>query len=327
MQGAVGIKRLLVLAACAAGLLMALLAAAPAAKAITSETGRTFILSDIAGARGDLFRTTTSNTWKRLTFGLSYPESISADPRGKFVTLCATKGTGGIYRIYRISANGGRMKNLIGNRAGCAPAVSPDGRKVAYIESGARTNLLRVVSSKGGKPRTIYRFCSSCLFRPVWSGKRIYFERRITRNFSSKLEIYSVRASDGKGLRRHTNSSSTVDIDLEDVSPNGRRMVAELTDSSGLGRDDLVLLNSRGVEVKRISVGYPTIASFAGAAFSPDGKRVVFNSFSVNETSPFATWFSSSLSNPLIFSSPLYEPAISSTAAYDGPYAVDWVKR
>jgi len=327
MQGAVGIKRLLALGACAAGMLLMLLFAAPSASAVTPIPGRAFILSDIGGTRGDLFRTTTSNTWKRLTFGLSYPESISADPKGKFVTLCATKRTGGLYRIYRVSANGGRLKNLIGSNVGCGPTVSPDSRKVAYLQSDARNTNLRVVSSRGGKPRTIYRFCSSCLFKPVWSGKRIYFERRITRNLSSKIEIYSIRASDGKGLRRHTYSSATVAIDLEDVSPNGRRIVGELGDTSGAGRDDLVLLTSSGVEVKTISVGAPSVPSFGGAAFSPDGRQVAFNGLSSTDTSPYVTWFSSNLSNPLIISSPLLAPAVAGTGPYEGPYAVDWVKR
>lgn len=326
MQGAAGLKRILILGACAAALLGALLASAPKAHAITSIPGRIFILSDVAGVRGDLFRTTPSNTWKRLTYGLNYPESISADPNGKFVTLCATKG-GGLYRIYRISANGGALKSLIGRSVGCAPTVSSDGRKVAYIQSGATTTNLKVVSSRGGKSRTIYRFCSSCLYNPIWAGKRIYFERRVARNLSADFEIYSVRASDGKGLRRHTFSAAGVDYDLKDALPSGRKILAAVRDSSGAGRNDLVALSPNGVELRTIMIGDPSSNPFGGAAFSPSGIQVAANEAFPTVLNPYEVLISSDIRNPLIVSSGIPNPAVSGGSANDGPYSLDWVTR
>ena len=328
MQGEAGLKRILALGACAlAALFGALLVSAPRADAITPIPGRIFILSDVAGVRGDLFRTTTLNTWKRLTFGLNYPESISADPNGKFVTLCATKGTSGLYRIYRISANGGRLKSLIGSALGCAPTVSPDGRKVAYIQSGTASTKLKVVGSRGGKSRTIYSFRSSSLYNPIWAGKRIYFDRRVTRNLSADFEIYSVRASDGKGLRRHTFSPAGVDYDLKDVLPSGRKILAAVRDPSGAGRHDLVALSPNGVELRTIMVGDPAASPFGSAAFSPSGIRVAANEAFPTASDPFLTLISSDINNPLIVSQALLNPAISGTSTNDGPYSVDWVKR
>jgi hypothetical protein len=325
MEGSVGIKLLFVLGVCAAAVLGALLASAPQAMAVSSIPGRIFILSDIGSTRGDLFRTTRINTWKRLTFGLSGPESLSASPNGNFVTLCATKTVGGTYRIYRIPANGGPLKSLIGNRAGCDPTVSPDSRKVAYVQGGPAASKLNVVSARGGKPRTIYRFCSSCLYGPVWAGKRIYFERRIARNISADLEIYSVRASDGKGLKRHTNDGGApIDYQLEDVNPSGRRILVRLSDSTAPGSNDLVLLSRTGSEVRQIVQGGVDPSALAGAAFSPSANRVAFNlaTFGLRNV-----WVSNDITAPFIVSSQLANPAVAGSAAGDGPYSIDWTKR
>lgn len=330
MQGAVGIKRLLALGACAAGMLLMLLFAAPSASAIAPYPGRMFILSDVGSTRGDLFRSTTSNTWKRLTFGLGLPESVSADPNGKFAVICATK-TGGTYRIYRISANGGRMKSLIGNRAGCAPAVSPDGQRVAYIESTGSANLLRVVSTSGGKPRTIRRFCSSCMFTPVWAGKRIYFEAIATTTPVPDFEIYSVRARDGRGLERHTDDGGDpINYYLADVSPNGRNILVGLSESDSSFapvRNDLVVLSPTGAERFTVVAGSPDYYTFAGAAFSPSGRQVIAEKQVPTETDPYSLLMTSYLTDVPILSFYIPRPAVAGTGAYEGPYAVDWVRR
>lgn len=315
-------RRLLV----ALGLALAALASlASSAHAVTPLSGRIFALSDIADTRGDLFRTNTSGGWVRLTTGLSYPESVSAAPNGRFATLCATRNSGGTYRIYRVSANGGRLKNLIGNRRGCAPTVSPDGKKVAYLQSGGSgPSLLRVVSTNGGKPRTIYKFCASCIFQPVWAGRRIYFERRVTRDPLADQEIYSVRARDGKGLRRHTNDGGApIDYSLKDVSSDGSKILVLLTDTSGSPRKDVVFLRPNGSELTNLWPVVDPADEYAGAAIAPGGSRVAFTWKSTGAYGLFITGCDPFLPCASSYSNPTQSGAM----AGSGPYSIDWVRR
>ena len=276
-------------------------------------------LADVSGTKGDLFRSTTANTWRRLTSGLSFPESVSGAPNGRFAVICATRGSEGIYRVYRVPAKGGTMRNLTGSRPGCGQTVSPDSRKVAYIsDPRRRVAKLNVVRAGGGGNRTIYRFCSSCLYNPVWAGKRIYFERSVTRSSSADREIYSVRARDGKGLKRHTNDGgSSLDYTLADVSRDGRSLL--LFASDGSGTTALSVYSPRGV--RRYDLGIATgTQRFADASFSLSGRKVAFITrdsdadpevLVLGPNAP-GSWFS-------VF--PM--PTISNT----GLYSIDWVRR
>lgn len=312
------------MAAMGAAALAATLAQAPQAQAVTPIPGRLFVLADDGGNRGDLFRTNTSNEWVRLTTGLSAPESVSADPKGRFATLCARANGAAPYRIYRVSATpgGGRLKNLIGKRLGCSPSVSPDGRKVAFLSyaytPGAKSKLM-VVSAKGGRPKAVYTYCGGCITGgPFWGGKRLYFQRTVTRNPSADREIYSVRARDGKRLRKQTRSGANVDYRLLDVSADGRRFLAVIYDTSGLAVFTTALLKPSGALVQAFSA--PSSDDLvAGGAFLPGGRRVATasapvpgdpNQIELREVGGlFATIFPN--------------PSVSAT----GTYAIDWSKR
>lgn len=289
------------------------------AGAATPIPGRIFGLADVSGTRGDLFRTTTSNSWLRLTSGLSFPESVSAAPNGRFAVMCATRGSGGIYRIYRVSARGGTIRNLTGNRQGCGQTVSPDSRKVAYVsDPRRRVAKLNVVRAGGGGNRTIYRFCSGCMYNPVWAGKRIYFERSVTRDPSADREIYSVRARDGEGLRRHTNDGGTpLDYTLADVSRNGKSLLVFVRD--GFGTTSLSVFSPRGVN--RYDLGLATgTQRFADASFSPSGTQIAYV-VRDSEADPEVLVFGPNA--PMSWYSIFPMPAISNT----GVYSIDWVRR
>lgn len=309
------------------GLLVALglaLVALPAvgaspAGALTTIPGQIYGLADVGGARGDLFRNTTSNTWRRLTSGLASPESVAGAPNGKFAVICATRGSGGIYRIYRVGARGGALRNLVGNRQACGETVSPDSKKVAYItDPRRRTAKLNIVRAGGGGTRTIYSYCSGCLYNPVWAGKRIYFERAVRRSLSADREVYSVRARDGKGLRRHTNDSgTTLDYRLADVSRDGRRLLIFVTDS--FGSTGLSVYSPAGVNRFDLALATGT-QSFADASLSPSGASVAFLR-SESAFDPTILWTGAAA--PGVWYSAFPSPAPSTT----GLYSIDWVRR
>lgn len=323
MEGSVGIKRLLVLGVCAAAVLGALLASAPQAKAVSSIPGRIFANFDVGGSYGDLYRSKPDNTWKRLTFGLGSTFGLSADPSGKFVTVTARRGSSGPYRIFRVSANGGPLKNLIGNRSGFDPAVSPDGRKVAYLNTGSSgPTSIKVVSSKGGKPRTIYRFCSGCIYKTIWAGKRIYFNRRISNMPSADFEVYSVRARDGKGLRQHTDDGGgDRDYRLFDVSANGRRLLVVINDSTDPLSPNVGLAVFSDTNIYKRLVAESGTASdiFFGGSFGPAGPSGTVIWIDVG-SSPYAMWSSPPGS---LWSSAIGPPPSSTL----GPLFMDWVRR
>lgn len=290
--------------------------------AVTPIPGRIFGLADVGGTPGDLFRTTTSNTWFRVTSGLRSPESVSASPNGRFAVMCATRGSGGTYRIYRVSAGGGVIRNLIGNRQGCGQTVSPDGRKVAYItDTGSGTSRLNVVSTGGGKVRNLYRFSSFGMYEPVWAGSRIFFERRVTRNPSSPLEIYSIRARDGKKLRRHTNhGTAPIGYGLRDVSPDGKRLLIAV-DKPDDSLEELWTLTLRNRSWSTL-VSVPTGSGrFVGdAAFSPSGESLAYL-IGESGLTPSQLWVGPS--RPGSWYTAVPAPAASVT----GLYSIDWTRR
>lgn len=298
-----------------------LVTAAPAG-ALSPLPGRIFALADVGGTRGDLFRTTQANSWLRLTSGLSFPESVSASPDGSFAVICASIDGVSPYRVYRVSSAGGRLKNLIGNRQGCGQTVSPDGSRVAYVGQESRT--LNVVRSRGGGHRTIYRFCASCIYNPVWANGRIYFERREIRNPSADLEIYSVRARDGRKLRRHTNDGATpIDHRLADVSRDGRKLlVIEWVPGPPATYSLSVITLSRTGAPRGRSVLVSGTESIADASFSPAGDEVAYSRRSTpSELSPLELW--TGPARPASFFGLFPSPAISTL----GPYSIDWTRR
>jgi Tol biopolymer transport system component len=301
--------------------ILSLTAVAPA-NALSPLPGRIYALADVGGTPGDVFRTTPLNSWLRLSSGLSFPESVSGSPDGSFSVVCASIDGVSPYRIYRVPAAGGRLRNLIGDRQGCGQSVSPDGSKVAY--AGRRGSTLNVVRSRGGRQKTLYRFCSSCIYSPVWANGRIYFERRVSRNPSADLEIYSVRARDGKRLRRHTDDGgAALDYSLADVSRDGRKLLLteRLPGPPSVSRVSVIRLSKTGAFRSRRSIVSGS-ESLADASFSPDGGTVAYaRRMTPSELSPFEIWLTPATGGG--FASLFSSPAISS----NGPYAIDWVRR
>ncbi|MEX1219222.1 MAG: hypothetical protein WEB05_02410 [Solirubrobacterales bacterium] len=307
---------------------MAMSATAVPTTALSAIPGQFYALSDVRGAQGDLFRTTrTGSSWVRLTSGLSFPESVSASPDGKFAVICAAaRGGDSAYRVYRVEAAGGALRNLIGNRQGCGQTVSPDGKKVAYV--GAGNGTLNIVRSQSGGHRTIYRFCGGCIYNPVWANGRIYFERRVTRNSSADREIYSVRARDGRGLKRHTNDGGAeVDYTLADVSRNGRKLLLLEQEF-----DPLISVVFYGLSTYGLSpagdtppeqrIRYLTEAdALTDASFAPSGNSIAY--VQQGDTSLGDPLYGLKIIEPLALPFSFSRPSVSSL----GTYSIDWVSR
>ncbi|MEX1219223.1 MAG: hypothetical protein WEB05_02415 [Solirubrobacterales bacterium] len=306
---------------------LAMSATAVPTTALSAVPGRIYALSNIGGtfAQSALFRMSSqTGLWVRLTPGLSVPESVSASPDGKFAVICARRGSSSPYRIYRVAAAGGALRNLIGNRQGCGQTVSPDGKKVAYV--GAGNGTLNIVRSQSGGHRTIYRFCGGCIYNPVWANGRIYFERRVTRNSSADLEIYSVRARDGRGLKRHTDDGGApIDYDLADVSPSGGKLLLLEREIDPLTWTPTYRLITRrlspaGIVLNRfriLTVNEPLI----DASFAPSGNSIAYvqREASLLGDPLYEPWIINPGSFPVRFPRP--------SVSFLGTYSIDWVSR
>ena len=289
------------------------------ASALTPIQGRIFGLADVSGIRGDLFRTNTRNAWVPLTSGLNFPENVSAAPNGRFGVICATFGSGGIYRVYRVTSAGSPARNLIGNRHGCGQTVSPDSRKVAYISDPRRgVARLNVVGANGRGNKTLFKGCSGCLFSPIWAGKRIYFELKVPRTPAGQTEVFSIRAKDGKGLRRHTfGRRSSTQFSLLDVSNDGKNLLVTAKDS--LGNTELRTIRPDGATRFTIASGTGS-QPFPDASYSPNGREVAML-WRTTDSDPAELWLGMNAGSG--FFSLLSSPP----ASTDGLYSIDWVRR
>lgn len=142
---------------------------------------------------------------KELTSGEYFNWTPSWSPDGKqliFETTCnetpATSGGGGHRDIYVMDADGSNQTNLTKNSYGHHPALSPDGKYIAYMNHGAIFTMNRDGSAKKNVSQGKVRDSE-----PAWSpdGEWIAFTR--TPKDSNAMDIWIMK-SDGTQQRQLT---------------------------------------------------------------------------------------------------------------------------
>jgi Tol biopolymer transport system component len=188
---------------------------------------------------------------------------------------------------------------------GANPAWSPDGRTIAFTSNRDGTDDIFVVNADGGGLRNLTRSRGHDRTRvwkgreheriswfstdgPMWSpdGRQIVFrserdrptelERAACRPRCARGEIYVVGA-DGSGLRRLTHNWKSDGTPM--WSPDGRKILflrSGWRDSADVV-GDVYVMNADGSGQRNLtrSVTRP-FSSESRAAWSPDGRRIVF---------------------------------------------------
>jgi TolB protein len=164
------------------------------------------------------------------------------------------------------------------------PAWSPDGKQIAFSSgrAGAEPEIY-VVRPNGGALR---RLTSTANWvqdvQPQFSpdGRHIVFTSNRVAYWN--FEIFRVRASDGRGLKRLTFWGSGADGAAGDdhmpsYSPNGKSIVFV---SDRFGGDAIWTMDSDGTNARGVLHHRGVAPTFP--RFSPDGSHIVWSSLSDN---------------------------------------------
>jgi Tol biopolymer transport system component len=202
-----------------------------------SADGRTVVFaSDRDGAWNIWRMSIEGGAAKQLTYGLgeTYP---FCSPTGDW--LVYQEGYLGVYKISKVSLNGGQPVPLA-PRVAIRPAISPDGKFVAYFAMDRKGWRLAVIPSSGGEPIQRFAIPSSVRSRYVrWTpdGKGLAY---IDDRDASNLWVQPIS---GGHARTWTHFRSG-QIFYFDWSRDGKR----LTFARGAVSRDVVMLQRIGNE-------------------------------------------------------------------------------
>jgi Tol biopolymer transport system component len=259
-----------------------LLAAAPEAGAqFKGKNGRVFYISADNSGNQRVFSSKASGSGRRIVSpAWLRPTSVSASPDGRRLAICGGRAADVDDWIFLGRVSGGKFRRVV---KGCDPGFSPSGKKLVYtitLPDGLRDRYeVRTVKTNGRSRRTVFRpsdrWLSDTMFTP--NGKRIVFTATIDPNVGDyDTEVYSIRATDGRGERQITNDGGfDIDYAHADVSPNGKRIVVAAYDGF-TNRRSIVGVPIGGGPIDIIARPESDQFDYNFPIYSPDGKRVIF---------------------------------------------------
>jgi TolB protein len=170
---------------------------------------------------------------------------------------------GGEFDLYSIGPNGGSLRRLTDYKRGdYSPAVSPRGRKIAFIRNVGNDAEIWLMNADGSNP---HRLTHSDFgdYSPSFSpdGRKVVFSRG--------GDIFVVRI-DGSKLRNLTRNG--LQNYAPSYSPDGRRIVYQGGSTSDF---NIYVMDADGSDQRQLTVSpYQDI----DPSFSPDGSSVAYAS-------------------------------------------------
>lgn len=196
--------------------------------------------------------------------GATFEYDATFSPDGRFILFIRDE------RIYVMRRDGSGMRPVRRDvlEQGC-PRFSPDGSKISLWRGSAKTGAYFVMNADGTGLRRISgkeRLAWGC---PSWfpDGQQLVF--------AEDLSLY-VASVDGAHVERITDDKDG-DLYRPSVSPDGRWIACDgWLRRSGYG---IVLMRADGTGMRRITTGASELQNDAGAAWSPDGRQIVFSGY------------------------------------------------
>ena len=177
--------------------------------------------------------------------------------------------------IFRISADGSELTNLTDYPGtDVMPAVSPDGRHIAFVSSRDGEHGIYVMDADGSESKRVTEYEAGTELSPSWSPNAEFLlfstdHDRLDTGDCCSTGVYRVNA-DGSDFRRLASDAGD-----PDWSPEGAQIA--FVCSRPDGGSDICVMDSDGASVVRLTDD-PDIDTSPN--WSPDGGRIAFTTVS-----------------------------------------------
>jgi Tol biopolymer transport system component len=197
----------------------------------------------------------------------------------------------GSSQIFSVARPGAEARKLTSGGNGYNPDYSPDGRRIVFERrfGGMSPDSLFTMGSDGSSPAAVRTTCSAdpCLgdSSPAWSpdGNQLVFERAfgpIVKDNAAGLDLVTANA-DGSNEQviLHYRSLEAQGQEPHDAqwSPDGTRIAVNILNTKAKPRNGsaIYVLDADGSNLQPVT---PIRLNAGNPDWSPDGKRIVFNS-------------------------------------------------
>jgi Tol biopolymer transport system component len=191
-------------------------------------------------------------------------------------------------QIFSVARPGAKARKLPTGGSGYNPDYSPDGQQIVFERrfGGVRPDAIMLMGSDGSSPALVNTTCAAdpCLGdnSPAWSpdGTRLVFERAfgpiVKDQAAGGLDLTSNADGSGEQVILQSLPLGREPHDAQ-WSPDGTRIAVNMLNIEARPRNGsaIYVLNADGCDFHRIT---PRRLNAGNPDWSPDGKRIVFNS-------------------------------------------------